>query len=341
MSALPRPAPRLDPRLDIVIVNWNAGDQLRACLQSIVAVDRSGFELARVVVVDNGSVDGSLDGLRALDLPLTIIEMGLNAGFAAACNAGAEASDADYILFLNPDAALYRESLAAPMAWLEDPANARVAILGVQLIDDAGEVSRSCANFLRPRQILAHMTGLNHLLRRHSPHHFMIDWDHMDSRVVDQVMGAFFLMRRRVLEDLGGWDERFFVYLEDVDLAYRAHKAGWQSYYFAGVRAYHRGGGVSRQVKAARLFYSLRSRVIYGFKHFHPAVALGVLGGTLFIEPITRFLYAALAKAPTTSAETVKAYWLLWRDLPSVLSLAWTLRRHADPAARTLRPARR
>lgn len=329
------------PRLDIVIVNWNSGPQLRRCLESIVPVDRDGFELARVVVVDNGSVDASLHNIRDLVLPLTVIELGLNAGFAAACNAGAAGSTADYILFLNPDAALYRDSLARPLRFLETPENAGIGILGVQLVDDDGQVSQSCANFLRPRQILAHMTGLNHLLPKIFPHHFMVDFDHRSSRVVDQVMGAFFLMRRRVLDELGGWDERFFVYLEDVDLAYRARLHGWLSYFYADVRAFHRGGGVSRQVKAARLFYSLRSRVLYAFKHFHPAVALLVLGGTLFLEPLTRIIYAALGNSPTTGGETLKAYWLLLRDLPFVLSLAWTLRHHADTSARALRPAGR
>ena len=329
------------PRLDIVIVNWNSGPQLRRCLESIVTVDRTGFELARVVVVDNGSIDGSLGGIRDLDLPLTLIELGLNAGFAAACNAGAKGSAADHILFLTPDAALYRDSLSRPLAFLAAPENAAIGILGVQLVDDRADVSRTCANFLRPRHIIAHTTGLNHLLPSVFPQHFMIDFDHRSSRVVDQVMGAFFLMRRHVLEGLGGWDERFFVYLEDVDLAYRAYLNGWKSYFFAEVRAFHRGGGVSRQVKAARLFYSLRSRILYAFKHFHPAVALLVLVGTLAVEPMTRIVYAALGNSPTSSGETVKAYWLLLRDLPSVLSLAWTLRHHADTPARALRPAGR
>ncbi len=329
------------PRLDIVIVNWNSGPQLRRCLESIIPVDRTGYELLRVVVVDNGSVDASLHGIRDLDLPMTVIELGLNAGFAAACNAGAAGSTANYILFLNPDAALYPDSLARPLEFLESPANAEIGILGVQLVDDDGEISRSCANFLRPRHIIAHTTGLNHLAPKIFPHHFMVDFDHRTSRVVDQVMGAFFLMRRRVLDELGGWDERFFVYLEDVDLAYRARLHGWLSYYFAEVRAFHRGGGVSRQVKAARLFYSLRSRILYAFKHFHPAVAMMVLGGTLFLEPLTRIIYAMLGNSPTTGSETLKAYWLLLRDLPYVLSLAWTLRHHADTSARALRPAGR
>ena len=329
------------PDLDIVIVNWNSGGQLRACLESIVRTDRTGFTLARVVVVDNGSEDASLDGVDRIDLPLTVMRQELNLGFAAACNAGAKGSTAEYVLFLNPDAALYRDSLAKPIAFLGWPENARIGILGVQLVDDQGEVARTCANFLRPRHILAHTTGLTHLLPKVFPHHFMVDFDHRSSRVVDQVMGAFFLMRRHVLEVLGGWDERFFVYLEDVDLAYRAWKRGWLSYYFAEVRAFHRGGGVSRQVKAARLFYSLRSRILYAFKHFHPAVAVGVLAGTMLIEPATRILYALVGRAPTSAGETIRAYWLLLRDLPSVLSLAWTLRHHADTSARALRPAGR
>src|SRR5258708_40080093 len=103
----------------------------------------------------------------------------------------------------------------------------------------------------------------------------MSDCDYFDTRRVDVVTGAFLLVRRGIFEVLGGFDERFFVYLEDVDFLYRVGQAGWRCYYLAAARAYHRGGGCSEQAKAARLFYALRSRILYSYKHFGRASAIG------------------------------------------------------------------
>src|SRR5438094_1323064 len=93
--------------LDIIIVNWNAGKPFRDCLLSIKNAKKSGFNLTRVVVVDNGSTDGSLDAIHTAGLPLTVIRNPENRGFAAACNQGAKESKADYLLFLNPDTRLF------------------------------------------------------------------------------------------------------------------------------------------------------------------------------------------------------------------------------------------
>jgi len=106
-------------KLDIVIVNWNSGEQLKSCLESIVKTDKTGFELNKVVVVDNASSDNSLFGLEEIDLPLKIIRNSTNRGFAAACNQGAKESDADYLLFLNPDTVLFKDSLSKPIAFME------------------------------------------------------------------------------------------------------------------------------------------------------------------------------------------------------------------------------
>ena len=113
------------PSLDIVIVNWNAGDLLRRCLAALPAALDPSFTLARVVVVDNASTDGSLTGLDTLPLPLTMVRNATNRGFGAACNQGAAAGRADYLLFLNPDVFVGSRALSVPLRFLEDPAPRR------------------------------------------------------------------------------------------------------------------------------------------------------------------------------------------------------------------------
>jgi N-acetylglucosaminyl-diphospho-decaprenol L-rhamnosyltransferase len=303
--------------LDIIIVNWNGGKQIYSCLKSIAATNSHSYDLQNVVVVDNDSTDRSLDYLEDTGLPLIIIRNGTNRGFAAACNQGTRGSSADCILFLNPDTILSQDSLIKSLKFLTQPNNARVGIVGIQLLDDSGNVGRTCARFPTPARFFVKMLALDRLFPKLFSSHFMKEWDHNENREVDQVMGAFFLVRRSLFEELRGFDERFFVYFEEVDFALRAHKAGWRTHYLAEAQAYHKGGGTSEQAKAARLFYSLRSRILYGFKHFGRIPAISLMLATLFIEPLSRTVYALTKRSAKEVIETIRGYLMLWRDSPN------------------------
>jgi len=305
-------------QIDIVIVNWNSGELLANCLESI---RRHGVaEVARVIVVDNASSDASVAGVVDLfDLPIEIIKNNENQGFARACNKGASLGKAPYILFLNPDTVLFKETLSNAIIFMEQESNQQVGICGVQLVNEIGEVSRTCARFPTPGIFYSKMFGLNRLFPTLFPSHHMTEWDHMNSQSVDHVMGAFFLVRRYLFETINGFDERFFVYLEDVDLSLRAHQAGWRSYYLADTQAYHKGGGTSEQVKATRMFYSLRSRILYGYKHFSWCSATALMMGTLILEPVARCALAIFNKSYLQVKETFHGYSMLWRALPRLL----------------------
>lgn len=297
--------------IDIVIVNWNAGSQLRTCVDSIEKYG-SGL-IGKIIVVDNGSVDGSdksVDGLSNVHL----IRAGANLGFGKACNLGARYCKSEYLLFLNPDAALYPNTLSRVLAYMQEPKNSDVGICGVQLYDEDGRIARSCARFPSVIAVFAHSLGLDRVFTQIS--HFMIEWDHLQTRHVDQVIGAFFFVRRNIYEVLNGFDERFFVYFEEVDFSYRASQIGMSSVYLADAQAFHVGGGTSNQVKARRLFYSLRSRLLYAFKHFSFLGALGVLLATLLFEPLSRSVLALSRCSLSSLKETWAAYGMLWCWLP-------------------------
>ena len=306
------------PSLDIIIVNWNSGKLLYDCLESILCTSRKGIALENVVVVDNGSSDDSLDGLEALDLPLTIIKKRHNMGFAKACNLGAKISKSEFILFLNPDTTLYEHSLDQPVRYFKSHINDKIGILGVKLLDEQGHVARSCSYFPSLRRIISQITGLDRFLLS-TPRHFMTDWDHSDNRMVDQVMGAYYLVHRPLFDQLGGFDEQFFVYFEDVDFAYRAKKAGYHSFYYSEAMISHKGGGTSEQIKDIRLFYNLRSRILYSFKHFGRIRAWTATAMTLLIEPITRIVYSIYHRTINPLPNTLRAYARLYACLPNLL----------------------
>jgi hypothetical protein len=309
-------------RLSIIIVNWNAGSLLQDCVRSIEYARQAGFKIGQVVIVDNGSTDGSLDELASTVLPLKIIRNTENMGFAAACNQGAQGSRADYLLFLNPDTRLFADSISVPLTFMEAAQNRSIGICGIQLIDEHEEVSRSCARFPTPRMFFSKIFGLDRLFAGFFKSHFMEEWGHDENREVDHVIGAFFLVRRRLFEQINGFDERFFVYLEDLDLSLRAKKMGWTSYYLADARAYHKGGGTSEQIKARRLFYSLRSRILYGYKHFSRTQATLLLVSTLCFEPVTRLVFNILQGAFKSAGETISGYLMLYRAVPEIMTAA-------------------
>jgi GT2 family glycosyltransferase len=179
------------------------------------------------------------------------------------------------------------------------------------------------------------MLGLDRLFPNHFEGHFLGQRDHLKSGRVDQVMGAFFLVRRMLFESLGGFDERFFVYFEDLDFSYRAKQVGWQSYHLATAQSYHRGGGCSEQVKATRLCYTFCSRILYSYKHFGWMAARGVMLGTLLVEPFSRLLLAVAHKSVREMQETVQAYMMLWRSLPSLLKGHGEAAKQREPSPET------
>jgi hypothetical protein len=316
--------------LDIIIVNWNAGDLLRHCLESIEALGAEIRRVERIVVVDNASTDGSMDDLDRLRLPLLVIGNSRNLGFAAGCNLGAAGSSADYLLFLNPDTVLTPGSLSRPTAFLDDPTNGDVGVVGIQLLDGKGTVQPSCARFPTPLRSVGHMLGLDRLAPGIVTPHFMREWDHKDTRSVDQVMGAFFMTRRTVFETTEGFDERFFVYFEEVDYCKVTSQLGFRTVHFSGALAWHHGGGTTREIPALRLFLSLRSRTLYLYKHHRRLPASLFLASVFLLEVPVRVCLALLQGSASAAAAALRAGVRMALHLPSILRVALRTQTHTQ-----------
>lgn len=301
--------------IDIVIVNWNAGYRLKVCVESVNKY--SSNIVSKIIVIDNGSTDGSEQAIENFENVL-LIRVGQNLGFGRACNLGATYSDSEFILFLNPDTLLYEHTLVKVFEQMKQESNAHVGICGVRLFDEHNKTSRCVSRFPSVKGFLSHALGLDRFFP--SLGHFMAEWDHESTREVDQIIGAFFFVRRNLFFKLNGFDERFFVYFEEVDFSFRAKKWGWTSLYYANASAFHEGGGTSNQIKGKRLFYSLKSRLLYTSKHFNYIYFFTILFITLFIEPIARFCFGTMKLSVSNIKETSKAYmsliyWLLSNGL--------------------------
>ncbi|WRZ94805.1 glycosyltransferase family 2 protein [Streptomyces sp. NBC_01007] len=309
------PGTRTVPAADIVIVNWNAGRHLGECLRSIVRADRSRLRVARIVVVDNASTDGSLDGLATPGIPLDVVRNTRNVGFASGCNQGAALCDSGFLLFLNPDTELYPDALRVLGAFLRTPAAESYGIFGALMVDEEGRPRISCSRFPSLRIYVGKMTGLDRLMPSLFPPHHLRPGELPRSGPVDQVIGACFLVRRTLFDDLRGFDERYFLYLEEVDFALRARQVGRPSCHVHQARVYHAEEVSSSQLGAWRHYLMLCSRTRYAFLHWTKPRAWLLTALSLSLEPVARLVAAVLRGRPADVRATLAVHWQFLRWL--------------------------
>jgi N-acetylglucosaminyl-diphospho-decaprenol L-rhamnosyltransferase len=226
-----------------VVVSYNSAAYLPDCLRSLRS---EGVE--SVVVADNASADRSVAVVEAEDPAVVVVQTGANLGFGAAANRGVAATFGDYLLILNPDTVVEPGTVKALSDALDRDSG--LAVVGPRIENLDGTLYPSVRRFPDLTVAFGHaFLGLvwpqNPFTRRYR----MLDWDHdRASADVDWVGGACFLARRTAFEMVGGFDEGYFMYVEDVDLCWRLRQAGWRVGYEPGGRVVHALGGSSRLV---------------------------------------------------------------------------------------------
>lgn len=300
-------------KIGVIIVAWNSGSELNDCIAALIRSKKSNDRVMgeiSIVIVDNGSTDGSVEQLCArYSSDIILISLPQNEGFAHACNVGANSNLWDYIYFLNPDTEFSWQSIFLLCGELEKSERQHVGIAGPQLKDSRGEISRSCSRYPSLRSIIAGFIKVPFIFGSPTA---MLEWDHRETRIVDQVIGAAFMIRGRLFRQLEGFDERFFVYYEEVDLCLRAYQAGYTCLYLSEIQGMHSGGGSSNQIRIKRLFYVWRSRLLYGAKHFSLAANLGLYGFNLFVEPLVRLLRSLALGHRTEIKDLIFVWWKIF-----------------------------
>lgn len=251
--------------LAVVIVNYNAGDYLPRCVASVF---ESGGGLALdVVVVDNASRDGSAEVAVAAEPRLRLIANVTNRGLSAAWNQGADAVDAPWILFLNPDAEIWSGDLARFVKVGEGRAD--VALLGPLVRNADGTIYPSGRVFPTVGQAVGH-AFLGPFLpgNRYTRAYKQLGWDRRSEREVDWVSGACMLVRRKAFQAVGRFDDSFFLYAEELDLCTRMRQAGWRVLYTPELEILHEGGVSTGR---SRRTHVLHSEGVYRYYRKHRA----------------------------------------------------------------------
>lgn len=294
--------------VDIIIVNWNSGTALQKCIESIINSDNF-LCVNQIIISDNHSSDESMRTIQPGEKIKKLIHS-KNLGFAAAVNIGLQHSSAAFILILNPDTMLLPGNLAQCESFIQR--NKHVSILGCQLLNDQGNITVSCSRFPTVSSFFIQSLGLHKIAPGlFKPPILMTDFDHKSSRNVHQVMGAFMFMSSDIVKRYGYFDERFFVYYEDVDFSVRVAQQGGITYFNASIKAIHSGMGTTSGIPALRLFYNLRSKHLYAKKHFSYVEFLLVKLFTYTTEIFSRFLMLIFSRNFTSVVDLLQTYKML------------------------------
>lgn len=281
-------------RLSIITVTWNAAEYIG---QQIASVKAGAGEMAfEHIIVDNGSTDGTKDVVSQWS-HIQLIQNKENLGFAAANNRGVEAATGEYVLFLNPDMTVAAGSLQTLVHWMEG--KKQVGLASVRLEDEYGVLHADAVprRFPTLRDQLAIVLKLARIFPGFVGHYMMNGFDETQEQVVDSVRGAFMLLRRETIDEIGfGFDPRYFVWFEDVDLCKEVQHLGLSVVYTPVISCVdHVGKAFNKQPLFPKQVRFARSMIAY-FQKWHPwyqatllAIAWApVLGGAWIYSKVAR-----------------------------------------------------
>jgi GT2 family glycosyltransferase len=272
------------PDMSIVLVCWNNKAYLGPCLDSLYSSKlKCSFD---VIVVDNGSTDGSLEMLREQYPAVMIIENGENVGLSKASNQGIEATTGKYVLLLNNDTIVNKAALDAMVDYLEGYEEA--GAVGGKLLNEDGSFQGGYAKFSTLAEEFLIATGLGDKFAAGYPSHY--DADH--PLPVDWLSSACLLLRRDALNQVGLLDETYFIYGDEVDLQYRLNKAGWQVVYLPHATTLHFGGRSMNRWKRRKMVY--RGKMLFYQKHYPWWRAFGLRCMFCIMSVIKAFLWGIL-----------------------------------------------
>ncbi len=277
--------------VSFILVSWNVRDLLRRALRSILA-DAPPYTF-EIIVVDNSSQDGTTEMLAAEFPTIRVIANRENFGFTRANNQALalDSPPPRYFFLLNPDTELVPGATRSLVEYMDAPENARAGIVGPQLVYPDGSIQPSRRRLPTLSTALLESTKFQQWF----PHNRVLDRFYMRDTPDDAVqeaawvVGAAMFVRRAVYEQVGGFDESFFMYSEELDWCRRASEAGWRIVYFPRARVMHYEGKSSDQVLAQRDIYFHSSKVRY-FRKYHGALQSELVRYFL----LTNFLYSSL-----------------------------------------------
>jgi GT2 family glycosyltransferase len=308
--------------VSFIIVSWNVRELLRQCLSAVASqqspVNSQHARLAtddwrlETIVVDNASIDGTVEMVRAEFLGARVIENKENLGFGHANNQALALAQGRYFFLLNPDTELRAGALRALIDYAD--AHPRVGIIGPQLFYGDGTPQSSRRRFPTLATAFLESTKLQQWFPRNRwlTRYYMLDTRDGATQEVDWINGSAMFVRRAVYEQIGGFDEAFFMYSEELDWCRRAKDAGWQIVYLPAAQVTHYEAKSSEQAVARRDIYFNTSKVRY-FRKYHGARVAAVLSAFLLVmfayQIVEEGFKWLVGHKRALRAQRMRAYW--------------------------------
>ena len=249
------------PEVTAIVVSYNSGDALARCLAALDA------ERHEVIVVDNASEDGSPELVRDEFPAATLIEAGANLGFGAANNLALRPASGAYYALINSDAWALDDGLETLVDFAAS--NPQFGIVGPRLVSEDGRVQKSVRAFPTVWRLCTEYFFLRKLApwSRSFNAFYGAGFNYRTVREADWLMGAALVIRRELIDQIGGFDERFFLFSEEVDLCFRAWEAGWKTMYTPDATFVHLGGASTRPNWSPMYREQLRGHLLFLEKH--------------------------------------------------------------------------
>lgn len=304
----------MTPDISIIIVNWNVRDLLRGCLQSI-AQGRGTLDL-EVIVVDSASGDDSVAMLQTEFPWVRLIACAQNVGFPRGNNLGMAAANGRLLYLLNPDTQIIGDALSVMVQYLAQHPD--VGVVGAQLLYADGRVQSSRRRFPTLATGLFESTWLQPLApARLLRHYYAADLPDNETTDVDWVMGASLMTRRAVVAQVGGMDEAYFMYSEELDWCRRIKSAGWRVVYLPAAQVVHHEGKSSEQAVTARHIHFNRAKLRY-FRKYHGRLPTLLLRLVLLLnygwQLALELIKGGLGHKRPLRWQRIRAYWAVLRS---------------------------
>jgi len=257
-----------DKLISIVIVNYKVPGCLRDAIRSVQ--DAELAEQAEILVVDNASGDNSKELITSEFKNVNWIQLKSNVGFGKACNIGVQSSSGKYVLLLNPDTVIAKDTLKVAVDFMQS--HPKAGLMGPKILNQDGSLQASCRRgFVTPLVAFYYFTGLSRIFpkSKHFARYHLTYMDENESAVVDAVSGSFMFIRRTLFDQLHGFDEQFFMYGEDIDLCWRVREKGYEVWYHPLTQIIHRKGQSSARSPLRSRFAFYEAMVIFSKKYRH------------------------------------------------------------------------
>lgn len=301
--------------LSVIIVSWNTAEITVDCIRSVY-LETSNIQF-EIIVVDNNSSDNSVELIEKEFPDVIIIRNSENKGFGVANNQGAAIAKGTYLLLLNSDTVILDSAIEKTVAFANNQSEA--GIIGCRVLNPDKSLQATCFMFPSLINRLLSILGLPKLFPRNKffGRERMTWWARTDTREVEVVSGCYMLIKCEIWKEVGGFDERFFMYSEEVDLCYRYNRAGWKNIFMHTAEIIHLYGESAKKMGTARAINRTQSLAMYMNKHWPKwKYIIGVLSIGMF--SITRLFFASiryLLSFNQTCKESVSYYWQCFKTV--------------------------